>query len=579
MAEKRDRDEDWSSMISDKDLSIEEDEEEFKSCYGDDEDKVGEESEASEEDLHEKCEAELKKSPEESEDLVGKGEHDEEDESETSAINLDDHLGMELNERLAQADKMKELKELESENPEICLDEHCVKLYFKGISVSGPGDSGSSGIGVVMERSISTAPMEVQKKLDFFADQSTADYLALMDGLVHVAQNKIRRVCAVTDSEILYNQIMHERGVENPLLMALRMRILDYVKDLEFFVLNIAQNSTDLARALELAQVAIGVVSQSLKGDESTETCSICCENRLESMMMTLKCSHKFCSHCLKAYVEEKVRSAQIPIRCPRLSCTHYISSLQCKSFLPVVSYESLERILAEAYAFYTDTLLCPYSNCLVHLDSHECFSRRLCSSERRLQCTSCQRYTCVDCLDPWHPSISCQVSQHLPLDERDIASQRRTRCLHCQTFIKPTHGCFHITCQCGHEFCYSCGAEYSDGQQTCKCTFHDENYYPRELPPHQQRLDDELEHWAWNSFQSMVTDAYSDEERSQLELIQRFLAGSFSLSTTTTADHHRQSPPPPPPADPMKDLHQLPWLERFVSLINDNNYYEDTTQ
>ncbi|RAL49813.1 hypothetical protein DM860_002104 [Cuscuta australis] len=580
---KRDRG-DGLSLISDKEDLLEDDEEEFRSCYGDDEDKVEEECEVSEKDLHELFEEELKKSPEGSEELVVEEEHDEEeDESGTSEVDLDDQSGIELQEGPGREDK-----ELRIENPEICLDEHSVKLYFKGISVSGPGDSGSSGIGVVMERNISTTHMEVQKKLGFFVDQLTADYLALMDGLAHAAQNKIRRVCAVTDSEILYNQIMHEKAIENPLLIALRMRILDYVNDLEVFVLNVARSSSDLARALELARVAIGVVSQCLKGDESTERCPICCEDKLKSMIMTLKCSHKFCSHCLKAYVEGKVKSAEIPIRCPHLSCTGYISSVQCKYFLPVASYESLERILAEAYAFYKDRYICPYSSCLGYVDSHEYFSRRTCSlhdpDKKRMQCPSCQRYICVDCITPWHPSVTCERSQHLPLDERDAASQRRTCCLHCRSMIVPAHGCYRVTCEgCGYEFCYSCGAEYSDGEQTCKCRFRDENYYPRELPPHLQRLDDQ--HLGWDSFQPvpMIMDAYSDEERSQLELIQRFLAGSFSLTaaTTTTADHHQPHPPPPSQAyaDPMKDLHQLPWLERFVSLINDNSYYEDTLQ
>lgn len=68
-----------------------------------------------------------------------------------------------------------------------------------------------------------------------------------------------------------------------------------------------------------------------------------------------------------------------------------------------------------------------------------------------------------------------------------------------------------------------------------------------------------------------MILDAYSDQERSQLAVIQRFLAG-FSLT-----DHQSSQSPPPCTdsyADAMKDLHQLPWLERFVSVISDN--YDD---
>ncbi|KAF2286767.1 hypothetical protein GH714_028537 [Hevea brasiliensis] len=118
------------------------------------------------------------------------------------------------------------------------------------------------------------------------------------------------------------------------------------------------------------------------------------------------------------------------------------------------------------------------------------------------------------------------------------------------------------------------CNWEVLDGQQTCQCAFWDENNSEDFVTQSVQ----ESEQWAWETFNSlpMLVDAYSDQERSQLALIQRFLAGGFSLS-----DHHPyQSPPRCTDSyiDAMKDLHQLPWLERFVSVISDN-YYEDYIQ
>lgn len=131
-----------------------------------------------------------------------------------------------------------------------------------------------------------------------------------------------------------------------------------------------------------------------------------------------------------------------------------------------------------------------------------------------------------------------------------------------------------HNIFRCGHEFCYSCGAEYRDGQQTCQCAFWDEDNSEDLVTQSMQ----ESEQWAWETFNSlpMVMDAYSDQERSQLALIQRFLAGGFSLS-----DHHPYQSPPrctDSYVDAMKDLNQLPWLERFVSVISDS-YYEDFIQ
>ena len=105
----------------------------------------------------------------------------------------------------------KETEELVKEESKEDLDEFSVKMFFKGISISDVEDSGSgiSGIGVVMERSANVPVIQVQKKLDLYVEESVAEYLALMDGLVEAAQNNIRRVYAFTDSELLFDQVSH----------------------------------------------------------------------------------------------------------------------------------------------------------------------------------------------------------------------------------------------------------------------------------------------------------------------------------------------------------------------------------
>lgn len=118
---------------------------------------------------------------------------------------------------------------------------------------------------------------------------------------------------------------------------------------------------------------------------------------------------------------------------------------------------------------------------------------------------------------------------------------------------------CMYIR-RCGHEFCFSCGAEYREGLQSCQCALSDEDNI--EFPTNPSI--DESNLWV-----PAVMDAYSEQERAQLALIQRFLAGGFGLS-----DHQPcQSPPPCSDSymDTIKDLYQLPWLERFVSVISDS--------
>ncbi|MBA0568807.1 hypothetical protein Golob_006275, partial [Gossypium lobatum] len=192
------------------------------------------------------------------------------------------------------------------------VNEFSVKMFFKGISLAEFGDSffGFSGIGVVMEGSANSPVIQVQKKLDFYVDESVVDYLALMDGLTAAMQNKIRTVYAFADSPLLYDQIMYKKKLDNPLLLALRERILELAHNLEEFALKLTP-IINLLRPLQLAQVAIGVISSPAKGDKSLENCSIC--------------------------------FVPVPIKCPQLRCKYYISTVECRSFLPLSFYESLE--------------------------------------------------------------------------------------------------------------------------------------------------------------------------------------------------------------------------------------------
>ncbi|KAI3794618.1 hypothetical protein L1987_37250 [Smallanthus sonchifolius] len=472
------------------------------------------------------------------------------------------------------------------------LDVYSARMFFKGVSVADPWDIGFnvSGIGVVME-GIDKIPMiQVQKRLDFFVDESVADYLALMDGLTEAARNNIKRVFAFTDSTTLFDQITTKETLENPLLMALKQRILEHVENLEHFVLKCVPN-IDLEESLRLAQVAMGIVNLPIKGDSSVQTCLMCCEDKPTPMTFNTKCSHKFCSCCIKAYVDEQVQSSQVPIKCPSLNCRYYISTPELKSCLPVASYALLQDALLKPNMLAKDKFYCPFSDCTVLLDP-SCDSNQ--SDNNCVECPICRRFICVKCGVRWHSSMSCDQFQDSPpqgrVNDAPVENTKWRRCQMCERMIELTHGCYHMTCWCGHEFCYSCGTEYNDSEQTCRCVLSDSDGGENDDFTLTQNFGSSpaLEEWAWDSCGSLsnLMDAYSDQERSQLALIQRFLAGGFSLGDHHTYPSQSHSSPPPPCADSgssylentMKDLHQLPWLERFVSVISDD-YYDQYTE
>lgn len=463
-------------------------------------------------------------------------------------------------------------------------NESYATMYFKGVSIEGISDSSSgyTGIGVVIERHGGLPAIQVQKKLDFHVEGYVADCLALINGLSEAVMCNVKQVVAATDSRILYDQILlKEESYENTLLDAFRERIFTLNNSLESFDLKLV-SSCKLKSSLHLAMVAIGIVTSPVKENKN---CSICCKDRPSAMMIRFKCSHEFCSHCMKTHVDGKLQTSQEPIKCPQLRCKYLLSPSDCRTFLPVVLYDSFEKITLEANACNSAKTRCPYPGCsaLFHHDASTQAGSSSLSHGSCVECPVCQKFICIDCGVPWHTSLNCDEYQNLPLDQRDaidftFAQDRQWRhCPQCSRMVELTQGCYHITCWCRHEFCYSCGAEYRDNQQSCQCPIWDQTTNSEDLAFPAAALQ-ETEQWPMDSFDlfPMILDTYSDQERSQLALIQRFLVGGLGLS-----DHHLpcQSLPQCTDSyvDAMKDLHQLPWLERFVSVISDD-YYDDYT-
>ncbi|KAJ6792714.1 E3 ubiquitin-protein ligase arih1 [Iris pallida] len=467
-------------------------------------------------------------------------------------------------------------------------DEFSLRMFFKGVSIAGDGGLGmrASGIGVVMEKSPGVPVIQVQKKLDFFVEEAVVEHLALLNGLIEAQSNGIRRVFAFTDSREVYQQIAEVEPLEDQLLVALGYRILELANNLEEFSLKLGARS-DLLRPLRLARKAVGIV------DGSFEECPTCCEEKPQEQIMKLNCCHRFCSDCMIMYVEDELRDMQVPVRCPQVGCKYCIPIKEFKPFLAISVYESLEIATIEAGVMNSDRIYCPFPNCSVLLTPSHCPSSGASTSTQSqsncIECTDCHRLICTSCVSPWHASMSCEDYQNLSMEERDTEdialhhlaqNNNWRRCQQCSRMIELTQGCYHVTCWCGYEFCYSCGLEYQDGLQTCQCEFWDDDD-DNENSDHSICSNQEAEPYRWEGFNPpplAAIDGYSDQERAQLALIQRFLAGGFDLGSDQNHNHYPcQSPPRCSDSylDTIKDLNQLPWLERFVSVISDTYHDE----
>ncbi|KAK0761166.1 hypothetical protein N5P37_006112 [Trichoderma harzianum] len=85
--------------------------------------------------------------------------------------------------------------------------------------------------------------------------------------------------------------------------------------------------------------------------------------------------------------------------------------------------------------------------------------------------CIKCRSETCTICKGQSH-------DDHCPEDAATLEVLRIAkengwqRCYSCHRLVDLSTGCNHITCRCGAQFCYVCGAQW----KTCRCDQWDEN-------------------------------------------------------------------------------------------------------
>ncbi|CAH8267529.1 unnamed protein product [Arabidopsis lyrata] len=167
---------------------------------------------------------------------------------------------------------------------------------------------------------------------------------------------------------------------------------------------------------------------------QAKATCNICLDDDVNAnqMFSVDRCHHRFCYECVKQHIEmwqQRIKEDSIPgtkrIYCPNPRCSALISV------------------------------------------------NKLCKSTKEAQvrknCYKCGELFCINCKVPWHSNLSCNDYKRLgpnpttdDLKFQALANQNLWRqCRNCRYMIDElSEGCISVTCRCGQNFCYQCGAK-----------------------------------------------------------------------------------------------------------------------
>ncbi|KXZ50787.1 hypothetical protein GPECTOR_15g472 [Gonium pectorale] len=232
---------------------------------------------------------------------------------------------------------------------------------------------------------------------------------------------------------------------------------------------------------------------------------------------------HRFCRACLGCHVQLAAREKVFPVRCPQPDCTG--SGVTVPEGLSLLEgpedREKLERLEVESSLPAHLKFYCPNPACsmLMLLDEEEL------AENAHANCPSCRQQLCMRCRVAWHTGLTC-AQQRVMSAQADgdaallgVAGERGWKpCPQCRQMVELAHGINHITCKCGAEWCYKCGASWrkpaadaagpstGHSQPTCRCPLGNGDNHGRLRHGNAGGYDLE-----WRNADDMLRDAVSD--------------------------------------------------------------------
>lgn len=196
--------------------------------------------------------------------------------------------------------------------------------------------------------------------------------------------------------------------------------------------------------------------------------CAACCEER---QCIAFPCgAHHYCSRCLLRMARIGIKDrTQLPLHC----CKHEVKpgnavDVAVGQLLPEAQREKYQEAMLLKFA--KDVMYCPQHDCgaLIVLDE---LNNSSLDANGPIGCPKCCHPLCHRCKSEWHAGMTCDQYHYISAKSRDAFTRfcrdmRWMRCFECGHVVEKRAGCNHITCVCGANFCYLCGASWG----SCKC-------------------------------------------------------------------------------------------------------------
>ncbi|KAI0147982.1 hypothetical protein F4776DRAFT_605448 [Hypoxylon sp. NC0597] len=185
--------------------------------------------------------------------------------------------------------------------------------------------------------------------------------------------------------------------------------------------------------------------------------CVSCLDDFSPKEVVKLSC-HSYCRPCFQRLVYATCENEQ---QWPPKCCLNPIS-------VNTITFnvgDELKKIYRDRAAEWnlpiSERIYCSHSSCSIWVKPYEI--------NRARNSARCSRghWTCIICRGRQHEGDSCPQDRDMARTDELAEEEGWKRCYGCHAYVEHREACQHMTCRCGAEFCYVCGARW----RTCACT------------------------------------------------------------------------------------------------------------
>ncbi|GAW23835.1 hypothetical protein ANO14919_134120 [Xylariales sp. No.14919] len=193
--------------------------------------------------------------------------------------------------------------------------------------------------------------------------------------------------------------------------------------------------------------------SRQVNRSRQKRSCEACGERKHFAELSRAPCQHEYCRQCLSRLFRDAIIDESLfPPRC----CKQPIPLDRSLLFLDANVVRQFRQKAVELST--PNRTYCHNANCAAFIPPANC-------SDTTAVCGECHRRTCTTCKGASHGG-DCPNDVQLQRVLQLAREQGWQRCQNCWGMVELNTGCNHMTCRCGFQFCYICGAQW----KTCRC-------------------------------------------------------------------------------------------------------------